>query len=128
MSDDILTKDKTRIICVPKNRVQQCIGYGFWAIITVGIMSLFIASTVEINSIYKAEPVSQYESDRYCYVGVFDGIEYCMHVYAYEDRKGLPHLTHMLSTIAVTINTIVIGFWVYHKQKKFKFSWCENIK
>ncbi len=117
----------TKSFCISRRTFNKYFGYGFWGIITFGLLSLLILNSVEINSTfveqrskYYSPSLSEYKEPYTCYKTILTDEKYC-------NRGSEVELAPMVFFgIGNSINFIVMGFWIYYKQKYFRFEWCEN--
>ncbi len=119
----------TRKICINQNYFGKSIGYGLWGLMTIGILILLIASTLEVNSIYKTTNDNDHFDCDYRYNKIFDD-DYgtCLDIIEYTDKNGWVHYRQYYGILFAIIDCIGIGLWIYYKQQTFKFSWCNKYK
>lgn len=114
-----------RKICINRDRFEQSFGYGVWIILTSLILLLFITSSIEIQSVtkeitYTNKFVTIYDT---CYKSIFTNEQKCERS-LYSD--SIPEFHQVISIMFLIVDIIIIGFLIYHKQQKVKFSWCEE--
>ncbi len=134
----------TKIICVNQNKLGKIIGYGFWIFITIGLLSILALTLIEKdNFTVQIDIVKECYSDRenkdetvcyereykiYCYDDLFENSNMCTSERGQRGIQSSFLFDLYLRSIGVIFNFIVMGFWTYDKQQKFKFSWCNKIK
>ena len=128
-----------KTFCVSQKRFTQCVGYGLWSLLTVGLSILLFLS---INDFRPTEENNFSDSEEWgCeVVPIFlNEVKICYNRnsslppmiahYDYDvivDNAVWGYKVFSLTAIALFIDVIVIGVWIYSKQTKFKFMWCEN--
>ena len=115
----------TKIICVSKSKFEKGMFYGVWGIVTFTLLLFSSLNWVEIHSYYETEKQKYwFDSDEkekvFCYKTILTGEELCN-----AEPKSFKFWYFLIGNL---INFTVIGSWIYHKQQKFKFSWCLNDK
>lgn len=123
-----------RKVCVNKSKFEKSIGYGSWAIITITILAFQTISIIEMNNVYsEREPTcygivddvdcTPYLTGRSCYDSILYDEPKCSRYYSMEgitqERVGFFLMLNI-------INFVVMGIFIYYKQQKFKFEWCEK--
>jgi len=116
-------------LCVSQRLFGKCLGYGLWSLATIGVLFALFASSYEVSTINEHVKDQPYGLDlEFCYTNVSDGFkERCYSWGGWVTSNG-PSERYMISILLIIIDMIGIGSWVYYKQQKFKFAWCENIK
>ena len=112
---------KCRKVCVNKKRFEQGVGYGLWSLLTVGMITVLVISSMEINTVIYNEGDFPF-GGKVCYLNYFDGRKCTSETYW--EYSVNPTFRHFTSQFALIINTIFIGLWIYHKQEYFKLGWC----
>lgn len=115
-----------KTVCINQSKFNKVLGYGSWGIITFSLISFFILSTMEVNSMYEKDNaiigiprglmIYYIQTHGYCYTTILTHEELCGF-----DNSSTRNPTLLIGNI---INFIVIAFWIYYKQQKFRFSWC----
>lgn len=110
-----------KIYCLNKDKFMRCLGYGGWGTITFVLISLLVVNLIEleggsfVDRSFGGEFI--YRTD-FCYETILTHEGYCFPAKYY------------VFTIAFSLmnaaNFIVIGIWIYDKQQRFKFGWCEK--
>ena len=114
-----------KTFCVSQKIFTQSFGYGIWSLLTIGFCVLLIASTNEIPTITILPDDDAFSfNDKICYQSFFGG-EKCMSRVIW-NQSITPVDCQPFSIVFLIIDFIVIGGWIYYKQSKFKFMWCEN--
>lgn len=120
-------KGKPKILCVKRSTFNKVLGYGSWSIITIGIIVLLVSSGLENSSLHHIDAEGVLDG-RTCYMNFFDSTEHC-----WSDRFVLysggvtgPSERFSFSIVCSIIDVFVIGSWIYVKQQRFKFGWCEK--
>ena len=116
-----------RKVCVNKSKFEKTIGYSSWAIITIIILTFQIASIIEMNNVYSESKIRDtgeiYYTERKCYDSVIFDEPKCSKYISVELRTQERVGFFLVFTIT---NFIVMVVFIYGKQKKFKFEWCET--
>jgi len=105
-------------ICVNQSHFNKVVGFTLWILATSGILFIFIATSIELESNYLQKrdfPLV----DKWCYISVIDQIEQCR----YNDRVVNRYITSLLLLI---IDGLILVFYIYYKQQRVKFGWCET--
>ena len=115
-----------KTICINEKRFAQCIGYGLWSFVSIGLLFVIFASAQEIQTINEIENETLFRSDNtVCYINFFVG-EKCTTIFTWLYDGINPVDRHWWSMVLSIINVIVIGIWIYYKQQKVKFSFCKG--
>jgi len=111
-------------ICINRKRFEQVLGYGSWSVITLTLLIFLSASVIEVSNQYLLPPsASTYGVFIWCYDSVLFNERFCGDVF---DDDGQQYYSMYDFIIMNLINASVIGGYIYNKQQKFKFAWCEN--
>lgn len=111
-------------ICIDRKKFERCIGYGCWGVITVVLISFAAMSLIEIDSVTKTK---QQHENWYNYHSCYDSIlEQKTICSSYMDMKKTLSFNFFFLFILNIINLGVISWWIYRKQKAFKFQWCDD--
>ena len=110
--------------CVNQSKFERCLGYGSWVIITITILTFLTASIIEMNNVYE-KPVIINDLVNYTmsrYDSVLLNEPNCSRYWSMEGRTNESTIFFLGLNI---LNFGCIGYFIYHKQQKFKFKWCE---
>ena len=100
----------TKMICVNQDKLGKIVGYGFWTFITILLLIFLVASTLEVQSIYKYESDRPYSSCDYKYDKIFDdGYGTCFDSFDYRDKDAMVYIRNYSAIIFSIIDFIVIG-------------------
>jgi hypothetical protein len=115
-----------KTVYINRKKFNQSIVYGLWSLLSVCLLVTVFISTSEVSSIYEVELGSHalWIDDEVCYTNYFEGLKCVsklrwLSVYTPYDRQ-------MFSLALSVFNFGFVGFWIYHKQQKLKFSFCEG--
>ena len=114
----------SKYLCVSRKRFEQVLGYSSWSVITITLLIFLSASLIEMDNLYIPINQSQWDIKIWCYDSVLFNERFCGDVF---DDDGQQYYTMYTFVIMNLINIAIIGLWIYNKQTKFKFAWCENM-
>ena len=116
-----------KIICVNRSAFEKCLGYGIWGLTSIFFVVVMFSANYEISTITEFTDNDSFSyNDKICYTNVFDGykekcttkIDWITRITSNERFTG--------SSIINIINVLGVVLWIYTKQQKVKFSFCEK--
>lgn len=118
-----------KTICFNKQKTKQYSFYGIWGLISISLIVLLVADSIEFNTIYLKWGINEYNGGDYakfCYVSVLTGNEVCDCWDICIDY--VPHLRTetTLKIIAMSADIVFSVSYFYVKQSWFKIIWCKK--
>jgi len=105
-------------ICINEKRFEQILGYGSWSLLTLGIISVLVASYFELPTRHEeTHDIVMY----LCYQSVLENKDVCNNYY--DDRTSNRFYG---SIIALIIDICLISYWINYKKHLLSFKLCER--